>query len=124
MLIRPTKRHFTPPTDVIELADKLVVVVEIAGMRSADFNIILQNRLLTITGFRQRSGTHVAAYHQVEIGYGEFRVDLNLPWVVERDDVSASYEHGFLTVELPRKAVEHVHVVELNAEEQDEQPYE
>ena len=124
MMIRPHKRQFEPPTDVIELADKLKVVVEIAGMRSADFNIILQNRHLTITGFRQRTGTNVAAYHQVEIGYGEFRIDLNLPWAADRDDVTASYEHGFLTVELPRKPAEHVRVVDNNAQEQDEPDYE
>ncbi|MBZ0301788.1 MAG: Hsp20/alpha crystallin family protein [Anaerolineae bacterium] len=118
MMLRPN-RQFTPPTDVIELIDKLLVMVEIAGMRSGDFNIVLQNRRLTITGTRQRPGAEVAAFHQVEIGFGEFRIDLNLPWAADREAVSATYEHGFLTIELPRKPIEKVRVVDLEAQEQE-----
>lgn len=121
-MILKTSRQFMPPTDVIELADKLLVIAEIAGMRSGDFNIILHDHQLIITGKRQRPGTEVAAFHQVEIDFGDFRIDLNLPWAADRDSVTANYEQGFLTIELPRKAVEAVRVVDLNAQEQDE-PY-
>jgi HSP20 family protein len=118
MMIRPN-RQFAPPTDVIETADKLLIIVEIAGMRASDFNIILRNRQLVITGSRQRHGTAVAAYHQVEIGFGEFRIDLNLPWTADRESVTASYELGFLHIEIPRKPAEHIRVVDRNAQEQD-----
>jgi HSP20 family protein len=118
MMLR-ANRQFTPPTDVIELTDRLMVMVEIAGMRAGDFNVILQNRRLTITGTRQRPGAEVAAYHQVEIGFGDFRIDLNLPWAADRDAVTATYEQGFLTIELPRKAIEKVRVVDLDTQQQD-----
>ncbi len=118
MMMR-SNRQFTPPTDVIEMSEKILVMVEIAGMRAGDFNIVLQNRQLTITGTRQRPGTEVAAYHQVEIGFGEFRIDLMLPWAASRDGVSATYEHGFLTIELPRKPVERVRVIDLDSQQQD-----
>lgn len=118
MMIRPN-RQFTPPTDMIEQVDKLLVIVEIAGMRAGDFNIILYNRQLTITGIRQRPDTAVAAYHRVEIGFGKFRIDLNLPWSVDREAVSTSYEHGFLTIEIPRKPAEHIRVVDRSAQEQE-----
>jgi HSP20 family protein len=118
MMLR-SQRQFNPPTDVIELADKLLVIIEIAGMRSNDFNITLHNRQLTITGKRPRMGTEVAAYHQVEIVYGEFRIDVNLPWTANRDEVTANYEQGFLKVELPRRPAETVRVVDLNTQKQD-----
>ena len=118
MMLR-NNRQFTPPTDVIEMPDKLVVMVEIAGMRTGDFNVILQNRRLTVTGIRQRPGVDVTAFHQVEIGFGEFRIELNLPWACERDGVTANYEHGFLTIELPRKPVEKVRVIDLDTQQQD-----
>lgn len=119
MLRQPNKRQFTPPTDIIELVDRLLVVVEIAGMSSEDFNIVLEKRHLTVSGSRQRSGSNAAAYHQVEIGYGPFRVDLNLPWDADREGVTANYEQGFLTIELPRQVSRTVHVVDLDAQEQD-----
>ena len=118
MMIRPN-RQFAPPTDMVEMPDKLLVTVEIAGMRSGDFNIILYNRQLTITGKRQRHDADVAAFHRVEIGYGEFRIDLNLPWIADRDAVGASYEHGFLHIEIQRKPVEQIRVVDNSAQEQD-----
>jgi HSP20 family protein len=118
MMIR-NNRQFTPPTDVIEMSDRLVVMIEIAGMRTGDFNVVLQDRRLSITGVRQRPGAEVTAFHQVEIGFGEFRIDLNLPWACERDGVTATYEHGFLTIELPRKPVETVRVIDLDTQQQD-----
>jgi HSP20 family protein len=118
MLIR-ANRQFAPPTDVVELPDKLVVIVEIAGMRRDAFNITLKNRQLTISGFRPRPGAKVAAYHQVEIGFGDFRIDLHLPWSVDRDAVTADYSEGFLTIELPRKPAEKVRVIDLDTQQQD-----
>ena len=119
MMLQPNKRQFMPPTDVIELVDKVLVVVEIAGMRKGDFNIVLEKQHLMISGIRQRSGSNVAAYHQVEIGYGPFRVDLDLPWSADRDSVTANYDQGFLTIELPRKPKQSIHVVDLDAQEQE-----
>jgi HSP20 family protein len=118
MILRPN-RPFIPPTDVIELADKLVIIVEIDGMNPGDFSISLQNRRLTISGSRERPPMQHQAYHQVEIGFGDFRIDLNLPWVADRDGVSATYQHGFLQVELPRRPAEEVQIVDLNTEKQD-----
>lgn len=108
IMIRQNNRPFTPPTDVIELADRLVVVVEIAGMRTADLNITLTDRQLVISGTREQRQFPNPAYHQVEIGYGEFRIEVTLPWSLERDSVSASYEAGFLQVELPHKTARQI----------------
>ncbi len=97
-------RTFVPPTDVIEFPDRLMVLVEIAGMRSGDFNVSLANRTLVISGTRERPSLGQAAYHQVEIAYGEFRVEVQLPYAVVREEVSASYRDGVLQVSLPRHA--------------------
>jgi HSP20 family protein len=116
MVWRPNSR-FTPPTDVIELADRMIVLVEIAGMRASDFNVALFNHRLIITGTRERPSIQ-GAYHQVEIGYGEFRVELMLPWQVEQDEVSASYREGFLQVELPRRPERAIRVVDVTTVEE------
>ena len=116
MMIRST-RPFTPPTDVIELSDKILVLVEIAGMQTDNLNITLNNRRLSISGTREKPQHPNPAYHQVEIGFGDFRVELDLPWTVERDAVSATYEAGFLEVELPRKAALTIQVTDLSSDE-------
>ena len=123
-MVYRTSRTFSPPTDVIELPDRLVILVEIAGMQPDSFTITLATNQLTITGTRERPALSNAAYHQVEIGYGDFRVDVYLPWMVERDEVTATYRDGFLQVDLPRRAPLEVRVVAVesgDAKRQDEQ---
>lgn len=111
-MIRNPSRTFSPPTDVIELPDKLLVLVELAGMKPNDWNITLIERRLTISGMRVRPEHVNPAYHQVEIGFGSFSIEILVPWPVERDHVSASYESGFLQIELPRRAPKQITVIE------------
>jgi HSP20 family protein len=106
-----------PPTDVFELEDRLVVVVEIAGMRDGDFNVALQDRRLMISGTRQRVGREGIAYHQVEIRYGRFLSEVIAPWPVERETITAAYKDGFLRVELPRERNRTVHMVEVEPDD-------
>jgi len=53
----------------------------------------------------------------MEIHFGEFRAEVQLPWEAELDEVEASYEDGFLEVRLPRPRARRVSVVEADREE-------
>ncbi|MBX3063783.1 MAG: Hsp20/alpha crystallin family protein [Anaerolineae bacterium] len=109
-----------PPTDVFELDDRLVVLVEIAGMRDGEFSVALQERRLAISGTRPRNVREGLAYHQMEVRYGRFHSEIILPWAVERDGVSAHYRDGFLRVELPRARNHQVHIVDVDGDNTDE----
>lgn len=90
-----------PPTDVFETEDNLVVRLEVAGMVETDFTIVIDERFLMIRGTR----TEVAerrAYHQMEIRFGEFGVDIELPYDVAVNEITAIYSNGFLRVTLPK----------------------
>jgi HSP20 family protein len=112
-----TARYFVPPTDIVELADRLVVMVEIAGMNADDFNITLMNRTLIVSGVRRRDVMEFTTYHQLEIGYGQFRVEINLPWMADSEQVNATYRDGLLQIELPRRADRQIPVVDRGANE-------
>lgn len=108
-----------PPTDVYERAGQLIVLIEIAGMRDQDFQIVLQDRRLTVSGVRrhvQESGA--AAYHQMEIPRGEFRTEVHVPWTIKREDVSAIYRDGLLRIELPKQEAQHIHIVNVSSHEE------
>jgi HSP20 family molecular chaperone IbpA len=111
-----TPSRLNPPTDVIELADRVVVLIEIAGLHRNEIHITLLNRKLTISGERTRPALNGGAYHQAEIGYGHFRVEINTPWAVERDAVTAIYRDGLLQIELPHKPETRIHIVDVNGE--------
>lgn len=115
MFWRPSSSNFTPPYDVIELSDKIIVMVEVAGMNADDFKISLVRDRLVVTGVRHRPNLHTqAAHHRVEIGFGEFRLEVPLSWSVEQALVSASYRDGFLQIELPRRAQKQISIRNLD----------
>lgn len=103
-----------PPTDVYENDAGLVIQVEIAGMREGDFSITMDERLLVIEGVRTDPEPK-RAYHQMEIGYGEFRTEVYLPWSADPEHVEATYETGFLRVVIPRPPACHVPVAPREA---------
>lgn len=98
----PRHTHlWEPPTDMYETDTHIVVIVEISGVRHSDLKVALADRHLTISGVRHDTGEH-RAYHQMEIHYGEFRTDLDLPMSVDAEGIEAMYRDGFLRVALPK----------------------
>lgn len=95
-------RLWRPPTDVYETDSHLVVQIEIAGMRRDDFYITLEDRRLVIGGVRSATAASPAAYHQLEVNFGEFRSEIELPGPIDVDGIEAVYEDGFLRVKLPK----------------------
>lgn len=90
-----------PPTDVYETDEAFVIQVEIAGMRGADFAVSIQDRLVTVSGVRQDAG-EARAYQQMEIHFGEFRTDVELPGPFNRETMEASYNDGYLRLVMPK----------------------
>lgn len=98
----PDETVWQPPTDVYETDDSAVVIVEIAGLRPGDYQIALTGRTLEISGERRDPAAKLA-YQQMEIRYGKFRTQVQLPWALEPTDQHAVYEDGLLKIIL-RKA--------------------
>jgi HSP20 family molecular chaperone IbpA len=98
-----------PPTDVYETEASLFVRVEIAGMREEDFTIQLDGRALSIRGARQDI-TERRAFYQMEIQYGEFSVEIELPVAVVPEKVEAVYANGILKIVLPKARSHHIRV--------------
>jgi HSP20 family molecular chaperone IbpA len=98
-----------PPTDVYETEESIIIRVEVAGMQEADFTISLVERSLTIRGIRQDS-SEKRAYHQMEIPFGEFNTEIELPYAVIADKVEATYRDGFLRISLPIAQPKHIKV--------------
>ena len=90
-----------PPTDVYETEEVIVVRVEIGGMQEEDFAISLAGRLLTIRGQRPDLPER-RAYHQMEIFFGEFLSEVELPGPVVAESITAEYQAGFLRLVLPK----------------------
>jgi HSP20 family protein len=96
------KSHaWRPPTDVLETDEAYVVVVEVAGMRGAEFFVTYNQRVLSIRGTRADASPR-KAYHQMEIAYGEFETEVQITVPIEASRIEATYNDGFLQVMLPK----------------------
>src|SRR5688500_7584804 len=92
---------WSPPTDIYENQNGYVIKVEIAGMSEDDFEVIVENNILMISGNRPDSPER-RAYHQMEIQFGKFEIAVDLPAPVDMENARAQYEDGFLTINLPK----------------------
>jgi HSP20 family protein len=100
-----------PPTDLIEMDDKFVVRVEISGMRDGEFAVTVENNTLTVSGTRADTNER-RAYHQMEIHFGDFSTEIELPVNVNLNQILAEYEDGFLWVQLPKAQPKHIPIVD------------
>jgi HSP20 family protein len=100
-----------PPTDVFETEQAVIVRVEIAGMREDDFSISLSGDQLTVRGNRPDIQER-RAYQQMEIFFGEFNVEVNLPAPILADKVVAEYRDGFLRLMFPKDKPKKIQVSE------------
>ena len=98
-----------PPTDMYETEDTIIIRVEIAGMREQDFNVALEDRTLTIRGARYDTSER-RAYHQMEIPFGEFSTEVELPAPILAEGVEAVYRDGFLQITLPKVRPQQIRV--------------
>lgn len=104
-------RNWSPPTDAYETEDEYVVRVEIAGMREEDFEVVLENNTLLISGSRPDLPER-RAYHQMEIRSGKFSTAVDIPGPVNVETAVAEYKDGFLIVKLPRAKPNQIKVEE------------
>ncbi len=89
--------------DVAERDDDYVVKASIPGVNPDDIEVTLENNMLTIKGEVKMDETlEEADYHLRERRYGSFSRSVRLPVAVNADAVSASYEHGVLTLTIPK----------------------
>lgn len=100
---RPQVRShaWRPPTDMYETEDNIIVRVEIAGLNEQDFAIQLEGQNLSIHGVRSDLPER-RAYYQMEIRFGEFISELELPAPIIPEAVEATYREGFLRIVLPK----------------------
>jgi HSP20 family protein len=94
-------RTWCPATDLIETADRLIIRLEIAGMRQGDFAIRIEPRRVKISGVRSEIREE-RCFHRMEIPFGEFESEISLPQPVDVHQAAAEYRDGFFTLALPK----------------------
>jgi len=97
-------RIWKPAVDIYETAEDVIVLVEVAGIKKEDINLVFNKDLLIIAGRRENPAQFAPTkkMHQVEIDFGYFERIIKLALPIDGEKIAASYKDGFLWIHLPK----------------------
>lgn len=95
---------WAPSVDIYENKDQIVLEAELPGMKQDDFDLSIENNVITLRGERKFEKTDEGDnYHRVERSYGSFTRSFTLPQTVTPEGATAEYNNGVLRVTLPKR---------------------
>ncbi len=95
---------WNPSVDIYENKDQIVLEAELPGMKREDFDLSIENNVITLRGERRfEKKDEGDNYHRVERAYGSFTRSFTLPQTVQADSVTADYGSGVLRVVMPKR---------------------
>lgn len=92
------------PVDIYEDADRYVVRALLPGVAPDQLELTCRDNHLVLAGAVKIAPPDGMKAIVSEIGELNFRRELSLPTAVDADRAEASYEHGVLTLTLPKVA--------------------
>jgi HSP20 family protein len=96
-----------PPTDVYEVGDGFVVVVELAGVEEQNLSVTLDNGRLRVAGTRPLLDVGDSKQLlQLEIEQGPFERQITLPGDTDAERVRARFKNGLLLIHVPLRQKE------------------
>jgi HSP20 family molecular chaperone IbpA len=98
---RSQEHYVTPPVDIYENGDGLVVKADLPGVAKENLDVRVENGLLTIqTKPVQAAASGSSIYREYELV--NFFRQFELSDKVDQQKISADLRHGVLTLRLPR----------------------
>ena len=98
-----SQAHWVPNTDVYVADGKLIIQVELSGMRRSDLELIVEGNRLFIRGQRpDGSRSSKCKFLVMEISYGPFECVFEIPGGYDLGQARAAYENGFLRIDVPQ----------------------
>ena len=97
---------WSPAVDVRESQNELVLQFELAGITPEQIELTTDNGVLTVRGEKReaRKENEESQYHLVDRSYGAFSRSFQLPKNLDESKIDATFEHGVLTVRIPKAA--------------------
>ena len=95
--------RWTLPLDVVEREDGVTVTASVPGIKPEDLEVTIEDNVLTIDGKTESTEETTDERFVIrERRSGAFRRSIRLPEFVNADEAATHYEHGVLTVTLPK----------------------
>lgn len=94
-----------PPVNIVETEEAYIVELVAPGLEKENFNIEIDNDLLTIASKITTENDEQAEskFTRREFVFSSFKRSFTLPETVKEDEINASYTNGILKLMLPKK---------------------
>lgn len=94
---------WTPAIDIHEDENQYTLKADLPGIKKEDLSLTVVDNVVTLKGERkQETEKSEKGYHRIERSYGSFQRAFQIPGGVDANKVEAKFEHGVLTVTLPK----------------------
>ncbi|MAG93291.1 MAG: heat-shock protein [Planctomycetaceae bacterium] len=114
---QPTERLlFTPPIDIFETEDGLVLRADLPGVSTDTLDLQVQDNKLTLFGRVCRAAPEGAQLVHHEYGEGDFLRSFILSDKVDHERITARLSHGVLEVTLPHAPTAQPRKIQVNSD--------
>lgn len=111
----PTATAWTPAIRLVESGDGFVLTAQLPGVKAEDLDIQVTRESVEIRGeLKAPADAEGDRVLYDNTRYGTFHRVVNLPEAVRNDAVTADFEHGLLTLTLPKVDEARHKVVKIN----------
>ena len=101
--VKPYQGTAYPKVNVYEWDTKVGVIAEIPGLSKKDLSVEVTDGVLTISGDKQKSfDVKDAKVVRRELKQSSFKRQFELGEELDGDSISASFEDGILSIEIPK----------------------
>jgi HSP20 family protein len=99
--------------DIYESPDEIMIVTDIAGVKTEDLYVEVHRRVLRIYGKRVPPAGGNTRYHLAEIPYGYFERNLSLPLPIDTESIKATYADGLLQIRMAKLPLNRVRKISI-----------
>ena len=98
----PVRAH-VPSVNIVETDNAFEVAVAAPGKTREDFNVELDDHVLTISSESTQSDeSKTAQFTRREFAFDSFQRSFRLPETIDTSAINAKYDNGILTIALPK----------------------
>jgi HSP20 family protein len=107
--------RFSPSCEITEEAGKIVLKVDVPGVKKENVKVEIDNDLLTISAVREEEKKQETKKKYVsELNYGSYNRTFALPGPVDEKKIEAKFENGVLTVIVPKTESQKMKQIPVN----------
>jgi HSP20 family protein len=107
--------NWKPAIELQDTEENLILRAEVPGIEGKDLDIRVTREAVAISGeHRYQKQANERGYFRSEFRYGKFHRVIPLPVAIQNDQVQADFQHGILTLTLPKVTEARRTVVKVN----------